>query len=64
MQVEQLLGFGPYRFDLGVEQVWRGKLAVKLTPKALVVLRTLVTGGRIGHQGGVAAGGMAPNCSE
>src|SRR5207244_7612341 len=28
---------------LGAEQVWRGKHAVKLTPKALVVLRTLVT---------------------
>jgi DNA-binding winged helix-turn-helix (wHTH) protein len=43
MQAEQLLGFGPYRFDLGAEQVWRGKHAVKLTPKALVLLRTLVT---------------------
>jgi DNA-binding response OmpR family regulator len=43
MQAEQLLSFGPYRFDLGAEQVWRGKHAVKLTPKALVLLHTLVT---------------------
>jgi len=43
MQAEQLLSFGPYRFDLGTEQVWRGKQAVKLTPKALVLLRTLAT---------------------
>src|SRR5215469_9135117 len=42
MQAGQLLGFGPYRFDLGAERVWRGKHAMKLTPKAFVVLRTLV----------------------
>jgi DNA-binding winged helix-turn-helix (wHTH) protein len=43
MPAEQILSFGRYRFDLGAEQVWRGKYAVKLTPKALVLLRTLVT---------------------
>jgi DNA-binding winged helix-turn-helix (wHTH) protein len=42
MQAEQLLGFGPYRFDLHTEQLWRGQHAIKLTPKALVLLRTLV----------------------
>jgi TolB-like protein/DNA-binding winged helix-turn-helix (wHTH) protein/predicted Zn-dependent protease len=43
MPAEQLLSFGPYRFALDGEQVWRGRHAVKLTPKALVLLRTLVT---------------------
>ena len=43
MPAEQLFSFGPYRFDLGAEQVWRGKQAIKLTRKALVLLRTLVT---------------------
>jgi DNA-binding winged helix-turn-helix (wHTH) protein len=43
MQAEQLLRFGPYRIDLGTAQVWRGKQEVKLTPKALALLRTLVT---------------------
>ncbi len=43
MRAEQLLGFGPYRLDLGREQVWKGKHAVKLPPKALALLRVLVT---------------------
>jgi DNA-binding winged helix-turn-helix (wHTH) protein len=43
MQAEQLLRFGPYRLDLGATQLWRGTLEVKLTPKALAVLRVLVT---------------------
>jgi DNA-binding winged helix-turn-helix (wHTH) protein len=43
MQAEQLLRFGPYRLDLGTMQLWRGTLEVKLTPKALAVLRVLVT---------------------
>jgi len=42
MQAEQLLRFGPYRFDLGTAQVRRGKQEVKLTPKALALLHTLV----------------------
>jgi DNA-binding winged helix-turn-helix (wHTH) protein/predicted ATPase len=42
MKAEQVLGFGPYRLDLGAEQLWRGKHAAKLTPKALVLLRALV----------------------
>jgi DNA-binding winged helix-turn-helix (wHTH) protein/predicted ATPase len=43
MQAEQVVGFGPYRFALSGEQLWRGQHAVKLTPKALVLLRALVT---------------------
>jgi len=43
MQAEPLLGFGPYRLDLEREQVWKGKHAVKLPPKALALLRALVT---------------------
>src|SRR5262245_48543107 len=42
MQVEQTLSFGPYRLDLGQGQLWRGKQEVKLTLKALAVLRHLV----------------------
>ena len=43
MQAEQLLRFGPYRLDLGATQLWRDTLEVKLTPKALALLQTLVT---------------------
>jgi TolB-like protein/DNA-binding winged helix-turn-helix (wHTH) protein/predicted Zn-dependent protease len=43
MPAEQILSFSRYRFDLTAEQVWRGEHAVKLTPKALVLLRVLVT---------------------
>jgi DNA-binding winged helix-turn-helix (wHTH) protein len=43
MQTEQHLGFGPYRFDPVSGQLWRGTLEVRLTPKALAVLRVLVT---------------------
>ena len=43
MQAEQALRFGPYRFDPQVGQLWRGTQEVKLTPKALAVLRLLVT---------------------
>ncbi len=43
MQASQILSFGPYRIDLGTAQVWRGKQEVKLTPKALALLRALVT---------------------
>ena len=42
MQTEQELRFGPYRLDLDNRQLWRGTQAVKLTPKALAVLRQLV----------------------
>ena len=41
MQSEQPLRFGPYRLDLGGGQLWRGKQAVKLPPKALAVLQVL-----------------------
>ena len=47
MQAEQLLRFGPYRFDPESGQLWRGTQEVKLTPKALALLRVLVT--RAGH---------------
>jgi len=43
MQPEASLCFGPYRFDRQSEQLWRGKHEVKLTPKALELLRTLIT---------------------
>jgi TolB-like protein/DNA-binding winged helix-turn-helix (wHTH) protein/Tfp pilus assembly protein PilF len=43
MQAEQLLRFGPYRLDPRTTQLWRGTLEVSLTPKALSVLRVLVT---------------------
>src|SRR5215813_7690305 len=42
MQAEQRLSFGPYQLDSAHGQLWRGKQAVKLTPKALAVLRHLV----------------------
>ena len=42
MQAEQRLSFGPYGLDPKQGQLWRGKQAVKLTPKALAVLRHLV----------------------
>jgi len=43
MQANQILSCGPYRLDLGTGQVWRGKHEVKLTPKALALLRVFVT---------------------
>jgi DNA-binding winged helix-turn-helix (wHTH) protein len=43
MQAEQELRFGPYRFTPQTGQLWRGKHEVKLTPKALALLHTLVT---------------------
>ena len=42
MQPEQLLRFGPYRFDLHRGQLWRGKQALKVTLKAVAVLCSLV----------------------
>src|SRR5215831_11551732 len=41
MQAEPGVSFGPYRLDSAHGQLWRGKQAVKLTPKALAVLRHL-----------------------
>ncbi len=43
MQAEQRLRFGPYQVDLVQGQVWRGKQEVKLTPKALTMLSTLIS---------------------
>src|SRR5712691_11569592 len=42
LQADQLLRFGPYRLDPPSGQLWRGTLEVKLTPKALAVLRHLL----------------------
>src|SRR5712691_10101487 len=42
MQTDQPLSFGPYRLDPGRGQLWRGTQEVKLTLKALAVLRLLV----------------------
>ena len=42
MQGEQRLSFGPYRLNATTGQLWRGKQVVKLTPKALAVLRHFV----------------------
>jgi DNA-binding winged helix-turn-helix (wHTH) protein len=42
MQAEPLLRFGPYRLGVNSGQLWRGTLEVKLTPKALAVLRCLL----------------------
>jgi len=42
MQAERLLTFGPYRFDPHTGQLWRGKQKVRLTGKAVAVLRYLV----------------------
>src|ERR687892_631587 len=42
MLADQLLSFGPYRFDPGHGQLWRGKQGVKLTLKAIALLRQLV----------------------
>ncbi|HEV8713519.1 MAG TPA: AAA family ATPase, partial [Candidatus Binatia bacterium] len=43
MQGGQLFSFGSYRVDPEGGQLWRGTQEVKLTPKALAVLRVLVT---------------------
>jgi DNA-binding winged helix-turn-helix (wHTH) protein len=42
MQTEQILRFGPYRFDPAQGQLWRGTHTVKLLPKAVAVLRYFV----------------------
>src|SRR5262245_12084175 len=42
MQADQLLTFGPYRWDPHTGQLWRGKQEVRLTGKAAAVLRYLV----------------------
>jgi DNA-binding winged helix-turn-helix (wHTH) protein/predicted ATPase len=41
MQANQLLIFGPYRLNPHTGQVWRGKQEVRLTGKAVAVLRYL-----------------------
>jgi adenylate cyclase len=39
---DPVLNFGPYRLDLGNEQLWRDTQLVRLTPKTFQVLRHLV----------------------
>src|SRR6185295_14220642 len=43
MEIGQVVSFGLYRLDVGAERIWRGSQVVKLTPKALAVLRLLLT---------------------
>ncbi len=43
METPALLSFGPYHFVLGAAQLKRGSHEVKLTPKALAVLRLFLT---------------------
>jgi DNA-binding winged helix-turn-helix (wHTH) protein/predicted ATPase len=43
MSKTRLLSFGPFRLDLGDERLWRQDEVIRLTPKALSVLRCLVT---------------------
>ncbi|MBI3801478.1 MAG: AAA family ATPase [Deltaproteobacteria bacterium] len=43
MEGEQMFSFGPYRLDPTIRQLWRGTQLVKLTPKALAVLRVLAS---------------------
>jgi TolB-like protein/DNA-binding winged helix-turn-helix (wHTH) protein len=42
MSRDSVLNFGPYRLDMGNEQLWRDIQLVRLTPKAWQVLRVLV----------------------
>src|SRR5262245_48423614 len=42
MSRDPVLNFGPYRLDLGNEQLWRDTQLVRLTPKTFQVLRALV----------------------
>src|SRR5215813_12352479 len=41
MQGHNLLNFGPFRLDVRNQQLWRGQEVVRLTNKALAVLRYL-----------------------
>ena len=43
MLIDSLLRFGPYQFDAARGQLQRGSQIVKLTPKALALLRLFVT---------------------
>ena len=42
MQVARDISFGPFRFDLADECLWRGTHAISLRPKAFSVLKLLV----------------------
>lgn len=42
MQVARDITFGPFRFDLADECLWRGTQAISLRPKAFAVLKLLV----------------------
>jgi DNA-binding winged helix-turn-helix (wHTH) protein/predicted ATPase len=43
MRETGVLGFAPFRLDLGAERLWRDDAVVRLTAKAFAVLRYLVT---------------------
>ena len=43
IQGEQVFSFGPYQFDRIEGQLWRGTQSVKITPKALAVLRVFAS---------------------
>lgn len=42
MQIAKDIAFGPFRFDLADECLWRGTQAISLRPKAFAVLKLLV----------------------
>jgi DNA-binding winged helix-turn-helix (wHTH) protein len=42
MPAQQSLTFGPYRFESRTGQLWRDKQEVRLTGKAVAVLRALI----------------------
>src|SRR5690348_2737800 len=42
MQIARDIAFGPFRFDLADECLWRGTQAISLRPKAFAVLKLLV----------------------
>ena len=43
MSEQHQISFGPFRLDLGNEQVWRGQQPIPLKPKTFTLLQYLVT---------------------
>jgi DNA-binding winged helix-turn-helix (wHTH) protein len=43
MEQEHLVVFGPFRFDMLTEQLWRGEQEITLRARARVVLRCFVS---------------------
>jgi DNA-binding response OmpR family regulator len=55
-----VLNFGPYRLDLGNEQLWRDTQLVRLTPKTFQVLRAVIgTPGQLVTKEELFSGGVA-----